>query len=51
MSYVDENGKPLPFYFRNGFKLTGKVGQFVKDNELDMGDFEDENDFVIHCNL
>lgn len=51
MSYVDEDGKPLNFYYRHGFGVINKVGSYVDENNLSMSDFEDRNDFVIKCPL
>jgi GNAT superfamily N-acetyltransferase len=47
MSYVDKNGKPLPFYKRNGFTIEGRVDDFVVTNGLNISDFEGYDDFVI----
>ncbi len=47
-SYVDNNGKPLPFYFRNGFKTIGTVKEYLAiHHDLSIDFFEDENDYVI----
>lgn len=51
MSYVDSNGKPLPFYIRNKFKVIGTVGDYIKENNMDISDFENEKDYIIECNL
>jgi GNAT superfamily N-acetyltransferase len=51
-SYVDKDGKPLPFYYRNGFKLVGTVGEhLLKHPELSVNSFEDTEDFVIETDL
>lgn len=50
MSYVDKEGKPLPFYMRNGFKVKGTVEQFLinnKDKKIDMDNFENMDDHII----
>lgn len=51
MSYVDEDGKPLNFYYRHGFGVIDKVGNYIDENNLSMDGFEDRNDFVIKCPL
>jgi GNAT superfamily N-acetyltransferase len=51
MSYVDSNGKALNFYYRNDFKLIGTVGEYIKKNNLNKYNFEDEKDFVIYTNI
>ncbi len=51
MSYVNEDGKPLNFYYRHGFGVIDKVGSYVDENKLSMVDFENRNDFVIKCPL
>ena len=47
MSYVDQHGKPLKFYERNGFKVIGRVDAVVQQLGLDINEFEHPNDFVI----
>ncbi len=48
MSDVDKNRKALNFYFRNGYRLVGLVGEYLeKHPELNKDDFEDMHDFVI----
>ncbi len=51
MSYVDKNGKPLSFYERNEFKVIGNVADYIKENNLDISNFESEEDYVIKCKL
>lgn len=52
MSYVDKEGKPLPFYYRNGFKLIGTVSEYVSRNtDISIDSFEDGEDFVIEHEL
>jgi len=51
MSYVGSDGKPLSFYYRNGFIEVCRVEQYVKENNLDMEDFESGNDYIIECIL
>lgn len=47
-AYVDAHGKPLPFYYRNGFKRVSSVKKFLKDHpEIDRDTFENLNDHVI----
>lgn len=52
-SYVDKNGKPLDFYYRNEFQLVGTVREYIKDKpEIVFEDcFSDLNDFVIKHDL
>lgn len=50
-SYVDKDGKPLPFYHRNGFTTVGTVKEFVRSHGLNISDFESPQDFVIECQL
>ena len=52
MSYVDEGGKPLPFYYRNGFANIGTVKEYLSAHpELSIKSFENENDHIIECLL
>ena len=51
MSYVGSEGKPLTFYQRNGFEITGTVGEYIKENNMDLSNFESEDDYVIKYNL
>jgi GNAT superfamily N-acetyltransferase len=49
-SYVDKDGKPLNFYNREGFDVIGTVGEYCDKHcldNIDGGDFEDKQDFVI----
>jgi len=47
-SYVDRNGKPLPFYFRNGYSRICSVREYLDTHEkADKNDFEDDRDHVI----
>lgn len=52
-SYVDKNGKPLPFYHRNGFSTQGTVADYIADKPHLLKNFEDhfsdKADFVISC--
>ena len=50
-SYVDSNGKPLNFYYRNNFKLFGTVREYAKKYNISLDHFEDVNDFVIECDI
>lgn len=52
MSYVDEDGKPLPFYYRNDFKRVGTVNEYLSTHqELSIKSFENGNDHIIECLL
>lgn len=52
LSYVDEDGKPLEFYYRHGFKLIGNVKGYVKSNpEFSIDEFESPKDHVIELIL
>ncbi len=52
MSSVDENGKPLPFYYRNGFSNIGTVKEYLSTHpELSIKSFKNENDHIIECLL
>ena len=51
MSYVDSNGKPLTFYKRNGFTVIGTVGEYIKENNLDLSNFEKEEDYIIKYSI
>lgn len=49
-SYVDENGKPLEFYKRNGFNINGRVQDYINSvgsSIIMIDDFENMNDWVI----
>jgi len=51
-SYVDKNGAPLKFYYREGFKLIGTVQEYVNSHDdVSIESFEDPNDFVIKLDL
>lgn len=51
MCYVDEDGAPLNFYYRNNFVYVNSVKKYVKKNNLSMDDFESPKDHVISCIL
>lgn len=52
MAYVSKEGKPLSFYKREGFKITGRVKDYLKLNKhVSMDDFEDKNDYIIKKEL
>ena len=51
MSYVGSEGKPLTFYKRNGFEITGTVGEYIKEHNMDLSNFEADEDYVIKINL
>ncbi len=47
-SYVDENGKAIPFYKREGFNVLGTVNEFLEDNKSFRREYFDSlNDFII----
>jgi GNAT superfamily N-acetyltransferase len=53
-SYVDEDGKPLRFYQRNGFRVIGKVREFLAakaDRDIGTDDFQNENDWIIEKSI
>jgi len=51
-SYVDSKGKPLNFYYRNGFKRICLVKEYLNMNkDLSLSEFEEENDIIIECLL
>jgi GNAT superfamily N-acetyltransferase len=52
LSYVDKNGKPLNFYKRNGFKITGTVKDYLKENKnVSRDNFENLKDYIISCDI
>lgn len=52
MSYVDSKGKPLNFYYRNGFKNIGTVKDYlIKNPDLHIEEFEDGLDHVIEYEI
>jgi GNAT superfamily N-acetyltransferase len=52
MAYVDKNGKPLSFYYRNNFKRIGTVKDYLLEHtELSSDLFESENDHVIKLDI
>lgn len=52
MSYVGEDGSPLEFYYRNGFRMVGTVKEYLLMHpELTLDYFGDENYFIIECDL
>ena len=47
-SYVDVAGAPLNFYYRNGFKRTSSVGEYLALHpEVSKENFEKMDDYVI----
>ena len=48
-SYVNKKGKPLDFYYRNGFKRVGTVKEYLEKTKFkfDKENFEDLDDHVI----
>ena len=51
LSYVDHAGKPLNFYYREGFKNIGTVADYVKNNKVDDDTFERDDDHIITKDL
>jgi GNAT superfamily N-acetyltransferase len=52
MSYVNNKGKPLGFYYRNGFSRLCSVLEYLKKHkELDKDEFENDTDHVIKKEL
>lgn len=49
--YVDFKGKPLNFYYRNGFRDVSRVEEFIEKNSLTMDEFENPADFVLKKDL
>ena len=48
LSYVDKDGKPLNFYFRNGYERVCSVREYFKQNPTALeDDFEDKDDHII----
>jgi len=47
-SYVNKEGKPLSFYYREGFTRIGSVKEYLKKKRIKFNDnFEDIEDHVI----
>lgn len=52
LSYVDKDGGPLPFYYRNGYKRMCSVKQYLQNNtRAKKSDFEDLADHVIYKDI
>jgi GNAT superfamily N-acetyltransferase len=54
MAYVDKQGRPLSFYYRNGFSRLSSVGEYLRvseSSELNQSYFCDVDDHVIEKNL
>jgi GNAT superfamily N-acetyltransferase len=52
MSYVDEDGKPLSFYYRHGFNRVCNVGEYIRDNpSVSIEEFESSQDHIIELNI
>lgn len=52
LSYVDKKGKPLNFYYRNGYQKICTVKEYLKENGKHLkNNFEDVNDHVISKKL
>lgn len=52
-SYVDQEGKPLDFYYKNGFERIGTVNQYIESTnfKFDKENFESLEDHVIKKKL
>ncbi len=51
-SYVDKDGKPLNFYYRNGFKKICLVKEYLQLNkDLSLDEFENYDDIIIEYEL
>ena len=51
-SYVDKEGRPLPFYYRNGFTRMCTVQEYLESNGMyEREDFESLEDHVIAINI
>lgn len=51
-SWVDKNGKPLNFYYREGFKSIGSVKEYLeKKPKIDRSEFKNLKDHVIKKRL
>lgn len=49
-SYVDKDGKPLNFYYREGFERIGTVSEYIKKKRLKksmLENFQDKDDHII----
>jgi len=46
-SYVEGEGKPLPFYEKRGLKVIGKVKDYLRANPRYIGEFGNDQDWVI----
>lgn len=47
LSYVNKDGVPLPFYEKYGFKVIGRVKDYLKTHPEKINEFEDEEDYII----
>lgn len=52
-AYVDQEGRPLPFYLRNGFQRISSVRQFTagRREQFPVWAFGDDRDHIIACDL
>ena len=52
MSYVNTDGKPLSFYYRNGFKRICSVSEYLEiHKDLNIDEFEGMDDHVIEFKM
>lgn len=51
LSYVDKQGTPLPFYYKQSYTNIGTVRNYLIKNKESEGEFEDLDDHVISKKL
>lgn len=52
LSYVDKEGKPLEFYYKNGFKLISTVKDYLKKHKnLNKDSFGSLDDYIIEYDI
>jgi GNAT superfamily N-acetyltransferase len=51
LSYVEQAGKALPFYYRNGYKRYGYAKTFIRNNPHHRHHFDNDRDHIIYKNL
>jgi len=50
-TYVDKEGKPIPFYVRHGFVRISSVGEFCNQTGRGLEHFESSDDHVMEKHL